>query len=68
MELIKDIENFKNNGLALTIGFFDGVHAGHRFLIRQVEEIAGKEGLQPAILTFNPHPRLDWTKNINLAY
>ncbi|MDR1729117.1 MAG: riboflavin biosynthesis protein RibF [Prevotellaceae bacterium] len=58
MELIKDIENFKNNGLALTIGFFDGVHAGHRFLIRQVEEIAAKEGLKSAILTFDPHPRL----------
>jgi len=58
MQLIEDIENFKNNGLILTIGFFDGVHAGHRFLIRQMEEIAQKEGLQSAILTFWPHPRL----------
>jgi len=42
----------------LTIGFFDGVHAGHRFLINQLDEIAQKEGLQSAILTFYPHPRL----------
>ena len=58
MQLIEDIEKFKNSGLVLTIGFFDGVHAGHRFLIRQMEEIAKKEGLQSAILTFWPHPRL----------
>ena len=58
MQLIEDIENFKNNGLVLTIGFFDGVHIGHQFLIRQMEEIAQKEGLQSAILTFWPHPRL----------
>ena len=58
MILIQDIEKFENSGLVLTVGFFDGVHAGHRFLIRQMEEIAKKEGLQPAILTFWPHPRL----------
>jgi riboflavin kinase/FMN adenylyltransferase len=57
MLLIENIENFKNNGLVLTIGFFDGVHAGHRFLIRQMDEIAKKKGLQSAILTFWPHPR-----------
>ena len=58
MILIEDIEKFENSGLVLTIGFFDGVHAGHRFLIRQMEEIAKKEGLQSAILTFRSHPRL----------
>jgi riboflavin kinase/FMN adenylyltransferase len=58
MILIEDIEKFENSGLVLTIGFFDGVHAGHRFLIRQMEGIAKKEGLQSAILTFWPHPRL----------
>jgi len=58
MKIIKNIENFKNNGLALTVGFFDGVHAGHRFLIRSIDEIARAEGLQSAILTFSSHPRL----------
>ncbi len=58
MKLIENIENFENNGLVLTIGFFDGVHAGHQFLIRQMAEISKQEGLQPAILTFWPHPRL----------
>ena len=58
MQLIEDIDHFKNEGLALTIGFFDGVHAGHRFLIEQLTEIAQKEGLHAAVLTFWPHPRL----------
>lgn len=40
-----------------TIGFFDGVHAGHRFLIRQVEEIAVAKGLRSALVTFPVHPR-----------
>lgn len=40
-----------------TIGFFDGVHAGHRFLIRQVEEIAAAKGLRSALVTFPVHPR-----------
>jgi riboflavin kinase/FMN adenylyltransferase len=58
MQVIKDIDNFKNDGLVLTIGFFDGVHAGHRFLIEQMNTIAREEGLKSAVLTFWPHPRL----------
>lgn len=40
-----------------TIGCFDGVHRGHRFLIRQVCETADKEGLRSALFTFPVHPR-----------
>lgn len=42
---------------AATIGCFDGVHRGHRFLIRQVCETAAEEGLQSALFTFPVHPR-----------
>lgn len=40
-----------------TIGFFDGVHRGHRYLIEQVREIAAAHGLASAVITFPVHPR-----------
>lgn len=42
---------------AATIGFFDGVHLGHRFLIEQVKEAASQAGLCSSIITFPVHPR-----------
>lgn len=40
-----------------TIGFFDGVHCGHRFLISQVMEQARKEGLRSMAITMDRHPK-----------
>lgn len=40
-----------------TIGFFDGVHLGHRFLIEQVYEVATARGLASSVITFPIHPR-----------
>lgn len=42
--------------LALAIGNFDGVHLGHCALLRRVINYAGENGLEPAVLTFDPHP------------
>ena len=41
---------------ALTIGNFDGVHAGHRRILRRVKEVAVERGLKASALTFDPHP------------
>jgi riboflavin kinase / FMN adenylyltransferase len=41
---------------ALTIGNFDGVHAGHRRILRRVRELAAARNLRPSVLTFDPHP------------
>src|SRR5882724_4010773 len=41
---------------ALTIGNFDGVHAGHRRILRRVGELARENGWKPSALTFDPHP------------
>ena len=40
-----------------TIGFFDGVHRGHRFLFAQLHEHAKHHQLTPAIFTFDSHPK-----------
>ena len=40
-----------------TIGFFDGVHRGHRFLFAQLQEHAKLHHLSPAIYTFDSHPK-----------
>lgn len=40
-----------------TIGFFDGVHRGHRFLIEQVCKAAAARGLASSVITFPVHPR-----------
>lgn len=40
-----------------TIGFFDGVHCGHRFLISQVLEQAQQEGLHSMAITMDRHPK-----------
>lgn len=44
------------SGSVLTIGKFDGVHAGHAYLLSQVVAVAKDKGLQPAAMTFDPHP------------
>ena len=41
-----------------TIGFFDGVHRGHRFLIERVKQIAHAQGMESVVITFPIHPRM----------
>lgn len=57
MQVINDISAFAPEPCVATIGFFDGVHTGHRYLIRQVREIAASRGLRSALITFPVHPR-----------
>jgi len=41
----------------LTLGTFDGVHKGHKYVLNRMNEIAKKEGGESVLLTFFPHPR-----------
>ena len=41
---------------ALAIGNFDGVHLGHQKLIAETVSCARRNGLTPAVITFDPHP------------
>ena len=40
-----------------TIGFFDGVHRGHQFLISHLVETARQNGMPAVVITFDEHPR-----------
>lgn len=41
----------------ITIGTFDGVHAGHKEIFRTLLKIAREKSADPVVLTFDSHPR-----------
>lgn len=41
----------------VTIGTFDGVHTGHKTIIKQLKGEATEVGGQTVLITFHPHPR-----------
>lgn len=44
------------NGAVATVGTFDGVHLGHRDLLRRLVERASQRGMPSLLVTFEPHP------------
>lgn len=50
------LPKFKN--AVITIGSYDGVHAGHQQIIQRVNDIAKEVGGESVLITFHPHPRL----------
>lgn len=40
-----------------TMGFFDGVHKGHLFVLRALQQQAVSQGVPSVVITFWPHPR-----------
>jgi riboflavin kinase/FMN adenylyltransferase len=42
---------------AIALGYFDGVHIGHRRVIQKAIDTAKMNGWKSAIMTFDPHPR-----------
>lgn len=50
----------------ITIGTFDGVHIGHRKIIKRLVEAAQDSMLESAVLTFFPHPRMVLQKEVGI--
>jgi riboflavin kinase/FMN adenylyltransferase len=42
--------------MLLTVGVFDGVHRGHKYLISKLREQARRKGLLSGVVTFRQHP------------
>ncbi|WP_461641532.1 bifunctional riboflavin kinase/FAD synthetase [Labilibaculum euxinus] len=58
MKIYTDLKDFSAINPVVTIGTFDGVHLGHRKVIRRLQELAQKVNGETVIFTFYPHPRL----------
>lgn len=46
----------KNMKRVMALGFFDGIHVGHKSLLNKTKEMADKLGAMPSVLTFDVHP------------
>ncbi|WP_304092332.1 bifunctional riboflavin kinase/FAD synthetase [Hydrogenobacter thermophilus] len=57
-QCVKSLECVENiqESTAVTVGNFDGIHLGHRFLIEKLKEEAKKRNLKTLVLSFHPHP------------
>ena len=51
-------------GGSIAIGNFDGVHLGHQEVIQAAGKIAKKHGNPWGVLTFEPHPRSYFNKDM----
>jgi riboflavin kinase / FMN adenylyltransferase len=59
VRVLYDIANFNSDKpIVLTQGTFDGVHFGHKKILKQVVSEALNIGGESVLLTFYPHPRL----------
>lgn len=57
MIVVRNSNEIEVQGIVATIGFFDGVHLGHRFLIDELRSFAHKLNMPSAVITFPEHPR-----------
>ena len=58
MEVIEDIGQYNwEGGACVTVGTFDGLHIGHRKIIKELVQNARSCGLRSVVITFDPHPR-----------
>ncbi len=57
----------KKKGSVVTIGVFDGVHIGHKAVIREAVKRAKDAGLTSIVVTFDPHPLKVLSQKLNVA-
>lgn len=56
MTIYRNFDNVEGS-FAACVGFFDGVHRGHQYLLHHLKASAKEAGLQSAVVTFANHPR-----------
>ena len=69
MKIWNDIRNFYAKNPVASIGIFDGVHPGHKYLLKELKEKANEISGETVVITFWPHPRYVLGKDsIKLRY
>jgi riboflavin kinase/FMN adenylyltransferase len=63
MIIVQKPDQLEGKNIVLTMGFFDGVHRGHKALTNLVLQRSKELNLNSAVLTFWPHPRLVLNKD-----
>lgn len=54
---VSELADASIRDVVLAVGVFDGVHLGHRKLLRELLRLAGELNAFPVVMTFSPHPR-----------
>lgn len=63
-----DLKREEMPPIVMALGFFDGVHLGHRKVMETTKEIAAKLQVKTAVMTFNPHPSVVLRNVKNIQY
>jgi riboflavin kinase/FMN adenylyltransferase len=58
MKVHNGYNNLRLTRPVVTMGIFDGVHSGHKYLINTLKELAKSTDGESVVVTFHPHPRL----------
>ncbi|MDP2729643.1 MAG: bifunctional riboflavin kinase/FAD synthetase [Dehalococcoidales bacterium] len=69
MPLEEELSEFSpQKDMLLTIGIFDGVHLGHKYLISRLKEEAARQALLCGVVTFRQHPKEVLSPQSELPY
>lgn len=62
---VKALEAIPKHSVA-TIGFFDGIHLGHKFLLKNLQETAQQEKTEEVVITMWQHPAIFFNRDLKL--
>jgi len=57
VKIYKNLDTIKIKKSVVTIGVFDGVHVGHKYVLKELNRIAREKNIESVVVTLWPHPR-----------